>query len=36
MDDVNRLHGKDLACFCPLDKECHGDYLLKIINEVKK
>lgn len=23
------LAGRDLACFCPLDVECHGDILLE-------
>lgn len=26
------LKGKNLACFCPLDKLCHADILLKIAN----
>lgn len=30
------LRGKNLACFCPLDKPCHADVLLEIANsEVK-
>lgn len=28
------LKGKNLACFCPLDKPCHADILLKIANEL--
>lgn len=27
------LRGKNLACFCPLDKPCHADVLLRIANE---
>ena len=27
-----RLRGKDLACWCPLDKPCHADVLLEIAN----
>jgi hypothetical protein len=27
------LAGKDLACWCPLDKPCHADVLLKLANE---
>ncbi len=27
------LKGKNLACFCPLDKPCHADVLLKIANQ---
>jgi len=26
------LKGKNLSCWCPLNKECHGDILLKIAN----
>jgi len=28
------LRGKDLACWCPLDKPCHADVLLEIANPV--
>ena len=27
------LRGKNLACFCPLDKPCHADILLEIAND---
>lgn len=27
------FRGKDLACWCSLDKPCHADVLLKIANE---
>ncbi len=27
------LRGKNLACWCPLDQECHADVLLEIANE---
>ena len=31
--DVRReLRGKDLACWCPLDKPCHADVLLELAN----
>lgn len=30
------LRGKDLACFCPLDAECHGDWLLFMANLPQK
>jgi hypothetical protein len=34
--DVTRikaeLHGKNLACWCPLDQPCHADVLLEIAN----
>jgi len=34
VDDVKRdLAGKNLACWCGLDQECHADILLKIANE---
>lgn len=26
------LHGKNLACWCPLDQPCHADVLLEIAN----
>lgn len=26
------LAGKDLMCWCPLDKQCHADVLLAIAN----
>jgi hypothetical protein len=26
------LAGKDLACWCPLDKPCHADVLLEVAN----
>ena len=30
---ISRLRGKDLACWCPLDKPCHADVLLRLANE---
>ncbi len=34
VDDVRReLRGRDLACWCRLDKPCHADALLRIANE---
>ena len=27
------LCGKDLACWCPLDEDCHVDILLELANE---
>lgn len=33
IEDVRReLHGKDLACWCPLDQPCHADVLLEWAN----
>lgn len=29
---VKKLKGKNLACWCSLDKPCHADILLKIAN----
>ena len=30
---VSELKGKNLMCYCKLDEECHGDFLLKIAND---
>jgi len=30
---MNELRGKDLACWCPLDKPCHADVLLEIASK---
>lgn len=30
---LDRLKGKDLSCWCSLDKPCHADVLLEIVNE---
>jgi Domain of unknown function (DUF4326) len=27
-----QLRGKNVACWCPLDKACHGDVLLDVAN----
>ena len=29
----SELRGKSLACWCPLDRECHADILLEIANQ---
>jgi hypothetical protein len=29
---IRELKGKNLACWCPLDKPCHADVLLQIAN----
>jgi len=29
---VAELRGKDLACWCPLNKPCHADVLLRLAN----
>lgn len=31
-DDLERLRGHDLACWCPLDQPCHADVLLEWAN----
>jgi len=30
-----RLAGRDLMCWCPLDKPCHADWLLEVANSPK-
>ena len=30
---VHELRGKDLACWCSLDKPCHADVLLELANQ---
>ena len=30
--DISELRGKDLACWCGLDQECHADVLLELAN----
>lgn len=31
--NLNKLKGKDLVCWCSLDKPCHADVIIKIINK---
>lgn len=31
-DSMHLLRGKNLACWCPLDKPCHADVLLEMAN----
>jgi len=33
MVDLSELRGKNLACWCKLDKPCHADILLKLANK---
>lgn len=33
LDKVRELRGKNLACWCALDKPCHADTLLELANE---
>ena len=30
---LDDLKGKDLACWCPVEKSCHADVILKILGE---
>ena len=30
--NIEELRGKQLACWCPLDKPCHADILAKLAN----
>lgn len=32
LDSLHDLRGKNLACYCELDQECHADLLLKLAN----
>lgn len=32
-EEAKDLKGKNLACYCSLDKPCHADILLEIANE---
>lgn len=32
VENLHKLRGKNLACFCPLDQPCHADILLEIAN----
>jgi hypothetical protein len=35
-DFLDELKGKDLACWCPLNKSCHADVILKFLKETSK
>jgi hypothetical protein len=32
-NSIKELRGKNLACFCPLDKPCHADVLMEFAND---
>jgi len=34
--EAQKLRGKNLACWCPLDQPCHADVLLALANEVTR
>ena len=31
--EIEKLRGKDLTCWCPLDQPCHADVLLDLANK---
>lgn len=31
-ESLDELRGRNLACWCPLDEECHADVLLEVAN----
>lgn len=33
LDEISDLRGKNLACWCALDKPCHADVLLELAND---
>lgn len=33
--DASELRGKNIACFCALDRPCHGDVLLALANPLR-
>jgi hypothetical protein len=35
-DFLEPLRGKDLACWCPLDRPCHADILLELANRKRR
>lgn len=34
--DLSELKGKDLVCWCALDKACHGDILIEMCLKLKQ
>ena len=32
LPDQSELHGKNLACWCPIGQFCHADVLLELAN----
>lgn len=32
LESLHELRGRDLACWCPLDRPCHADVLLELAN----
>lgn len=35
-DELTKLRGKNLACWCKSDAPCHADVLLEIANDLKR
>ena len=33
INNLDELKNKDLACWCPLDKECHADILIELLEK---
>lgn len=33
MANLHRLRGKDLVCWCPLNRPCHADVLIEFVNK---
>lgn len=33
LDNVQKLRGKNLACWCQIDQPCHADVLLELANK---
>lgn len=33
-ENISKLFGKDVACFCPLDAPCHGDNYLAMASRL--
>lgn len=33
LSELDELRGKQLACWCPLDKPCHADILCELANQ---
>jgi len=35
MDDIESLRGKTLGCWCKPQKSCHGDMIVKVLDEIE-
>ena len=33
LPEIEKMRGKNLACYCPLDQPCHADVLLELANK---